>query len=160
MSRVASSRQGSTHASRVRHESHFAIAFGQRERLFANRFADRLVAPNSLQDFRLRQRFGKPHVQQVHRLLLNPQCRSQRTGIPQARRASEWSFDRHTTMTTRWRVVLVGQAGWLDQETGHNSNSFRRGRQLSLANQRPFRSDAASVGVLGGCSAARTSDRR
>ena len=40
---------------------------------FANRFADRLVAPNSLQDFRFRQRFGIPHVQQVHRLLLNPQ---------------------------------------------------------------------------------------
>ena len=53
-------------------DSRFARAFGQHEGLFANRFADRLVAPNSLHDFRFRQRFGKPHVQQVHRLLLTP----------------------------------------------------------------------------------------
>ena len=68
-------------ASCATHESRFARAFGQHEGLFANRFADRLVAPNSLQDFRFRQRFGKPHVQQVQRLLLNPQFRSQRPGI-------------------------------------------------------------------------------
>ena len=35
----------------------FPIAFGQQERLFPNRFADRLVAPNSLQDLLFRQRF-------------------------------------------------------------------------------------------------------
>ena len=58
--------KGSTHASRVRHGSRFSIAFRQHERMFANRFADRLVAPNSLQDLLFRQRFGKPHVQQVH----------------------------------------------------------------------------------------------
>ena len=68
-------KKGSTHANRVRHESPFPVSFGQHERLFANRFVDHLVAPNSVQDFRFRKRFGKPHVQQVHRLLLNQNYR-------------------------------------------------------------------------------------
>ena len=97
------------------HDSRFPIAFGQHERLFANRFADRLVAPNSFQDFRFRQRFGKPHVQQVHRLLLNPQFRSQRPGIPELYHLSAaWLTERRPASTVRhnsrdWRATRFGR---------------------------------------------------